>query len=231
MLDLTIGHERIQIGKHFCVSFQRTLRIPDDGQQYPLPPGLGEFPIYRSSDYADRLPDGWRGDNSVFIPMYQREALWMSFEGAYWRPSAVTIGVGRINAITGRRLHRRLNKTRQNYLVCPDQPWLDGINAGKGFIRQFVAMGLGQGYTVEGQRTGKESFGGIQVTAYDPKPGIFPDEAPHVEEVVHYAMQAPMSGVEMGLGAGGKMRQDIYPDNMVSRLGIRRSMVGPRSTL
>jgi len=43
MLDLMIGHERIQIGKHFCVSFQRTLRIPDDGQQYPLPPGLGEF--------------------------------------------------------------------------------------------------------------------------------------------------------------------------------------------
>ena len=51
-------------------------------------------------------------------------------------PSAVTVGIGRINAITGRRLHSRLNKTRQNYVVCPDQPWLDGINAGAGFIRQ-----------------------------------------------------------------------------------------------
>ena len=28
-------------------------------------------------------------------------------------------------------------------LVVPDQPWLDGINAGNGFIRQVVAMPLG----------------------------------------------------------------------------------------
>jgi hypothetical protein len=52
MLDRTIGYERIEIGKHFCVSFQRTLRIPDEGQQCPVLPGLGEFPTYRSSDYA-----------------------------------------------------------------------------------------------------------------------------------------------------------------------------------
>ena len=27
------------------VSFQRTLLIPDDNRDYPLPPGLGRFPI------------------------------------------------------------------------------------------------------------------------------------------------------------------------------------------
>ena len=27
------------------IDFQRTLRIPDDGKDYPLPPGLGRFPI------------------------------------------------------------------------------------------------------------------------------------------------------------------------------------------
>jgi hypothetical protein len=143
--------------------------------------------------------------------MYQREALWINFEGADWRPNAVTVGIGRINAITGRRLHRRLNKTRQNYLVCPDQPWLDGINAGTGFIRQFLAMPLGSGYTVEGQMTGSEMFGGIQITAYDPKPGIFPDTEPsrHDSDFAVYSCAAPM---EMGLGAGGRMRQEIYPD-------------------
>ena len=39
------------------------------------------------------------------------------------------VGVGRINAITGKRLHGRLNRTCQNYLVVPDQPWLDGITS------------------------------------------------------------------------------------------------------
>lgn len=27
------------------IDFQRTLRIPDDNREYPLPPGLGRFPI------------------------------------------------------------------------------------------------------------------------------------------------------------------------------------------
>lgn len=33
----TNGHS-IQIGPNFKVEFQRTLRIPDDGNEYPLPP-------------------------------------------------------------------------------------------------------------------------------------------------------------------------------------------------
>lgn len=43
----TNGHS-IQIGPNFKVEFQRTLRIPDDGNEYPLPPGLGSFPISES---------------------------------------------------------------------------------------------------------------------------------------------------------------------------------------
>ena len=39
----------------------------------------------------------------------------------------------------------------QNYLAIPKQPWLDGINAGDGYVRQFVAMPLGKGYTIEAQ--------------------------------------------------------------------------------
>ena len=172
------GYAAILIGRAFSVSFQRTLRIPDDAKTYPLPPGLGTFPICKVEDYEDRVPSSWKEHGGVFIPMYQREALWLSFHGAYWRPNAVKIAVGKINALTGRRLHQGLNRTRQNYLVCPDQPWLDGINAGKGYIRQFIAMPLGMGYTVEGQITGKEEFGGIQITVFEPKPGRFPDSPP-----------------------------------------------------
>ena len=42
-----------------------------------------------------------------------------------------------------------MNKGEQNYCALPKQLWLDGINCGDGYIRQFVAMPLGKGYTVE----------------------------------------------------------------------------------
>ena len=53
-------------------------------------------------------------------------------------------------------------------LVVPEQPWLDGFNIGNGVIRQFVAMPLGMSYTVEGQLTREERFGGVQILVYPP---------------------------------------------------------------
>ena len=53
----------------FPVSFQRALRIPDEGKVYPLPPGFGRFPIHRVEDYAERVPEPGRehgGYNSSF---------------------------------------------------------------------------------------------------------------------------------------------------------------------
>ena len=214
MLDVTLQGSTLRIGPHFSLSFQRTLRIPDDGKVYPLPPGLGGFPILRVANFVDRVPETWRERGGVFIPMYQREALWLSFDTPYWRAAAAQVGIGRIDAITGKRWRGKLNKTRQNYVVCPDQPWLDGINAGDGFIRQFVAMPLGMGYTVEGQLTGKEEFGGIQVRVVEPKPGRFPDEPlpGYGSGLGTFELMCRAPGVEMGLGAGGRMRQKIYPD-------------------
>jgi hypothetical protein len=144
--------DRLEIGG-LEITFQRTLRIPDDGHIYPLSPGLGQFPMRKVEHYADRVPDAWRDRGGVFIPMYQREALWMSFHSP--ELMAVKVGIGKIDALTGKRWSERLTKRPRNYLVCPDQPWLDGINAGDGFIRQFVAMPLGMGYAVEGRSPAK----------------------------------------------------------------------------
>jgi hypothetical protein len=225
MLRVRVRDGAIQIGRHFSVSFQRTLRIPDDGRVYPLPPSLGAFPICRVKDYARRVPASWREHGGVFIPMYQREALWLDFGGEPWRPTAVKVAVGKVNAISGEPWDQTLRAdprdgATQDYVVCPDQPWLDGINAGAGYIRQFVAMPLGMGYTVEGQVTGTEEFGGIQIVAYDPKPGRFPDRSPRsrgrfaLAHGIACCEAAPGAayGGEMGLAAGGRMRQDIYPD-------------------
>jgi hypothetical protein len=217
MLDIKISGDTIYMGDHFTMNFQRTLRIPDDEGTYPLPPSLGSFPICKVEDYADRVPVEWNEYGGVFIPMYQREAMWLSFGGSDWCPSAVKVAVGNINALTGKRMHQKLNRSQQNYLVTPDQPWLDGINAGKGFIRQFVAMPLGGGYTVEEQITGKAEFGGMQVMVYAPKEGEFHEpvygsiEKMSISDSICYSIQSDC-GTEMGLGAGGKMEQKIYPD-------------------
>jgi hypothetical protein len=228
--NIRLVQNRIEIGERFALSFQRTLRIPDDGKAYPLPPTLGTFPLRWVSDFAARLPQEWSSPGeppALFIPMYQREALWLAFEAASWKPSAVKIGIGKINALTGKSWDEELHSEPQDYLVCPLQPWLDGINSGAGVIRQFVAMPLGEGYTVEGQLTGEEREGGVQVTVYDPLPGIFPDQPPAPKPFdflpggpdsgpLNLANQAqPAHGQAapaMGLGAGGQITQKIYPD-------------------
>jgi hypothetical protein len=216
MLSVGVSQDILRIGERFSVAFQRTLRIPDDSRTYPLPPGLGRFPLYRVADFATRVPLEWQERGGVFIPIYQREALWLAFNAASWKPNAVKIALGGINAISGGHEGGRLSADPQDYLVCPEQPWLDGIHTGAGSIRQFVAMPLGLGYTVEASLTGAERLGGLQITVFEPKPGKFSDIPP----------SAPAAGPDrraglrpgsiaaqaMGIGAGGEMKQKIYPD-------------------
>lgn len=229
-LRVAIVDDTLLIG-NVAVAFHRTLRIPDDGRTYPLPPSLGRFPVRRVEDHANEVPAAWREHGGVFLPMFQREAMWLSFSGAHWRPNALKLAVGKVNALSGKAWSERLQNSGrgddgQDYMVVPDQPWLDGINAGDGFIKQFVAMALGMGYTVEGLLTGSEEHGGIQLAVYEPKPGRFPDTPPApvapsrarlAADGSAMAMAAPASagafaGQEMGLGAGGRMKQSIYPD-------------------
>lgn len=209
MLDVLVDTGSIRIGPRFAVTFHRTLRIPDDGRVYPLPPGLGTFPIRRVADHRDRVPRQWRESGGAFIPMYQREALWLGFHGAAWKPNAVKVGVGRVNALTGAPDSPALTGQPQNYLVVPAQPWLDGIRTAAGAVRQFVAMPLGQGYTVEAALRGEERYGGIQITVFEPRPGRFPETPP-----ADARPRGPMRSLSpvMGLGAGGVMRQKLYPD-------------------
>ena len=110
-------HEDARCG----IDFQRTLRIPDDNQAYPLPPGLGQFPMLHVDDHAKRLPDAWTKHGGVFLPMYQSEALWINFSGSY--PCAVKIAAGKINAVTGETWSNDLSADKQDYVAAiPGNP-------------------------------------------------------------------------------------------------------------
>lgn len=212
MLPVAIVSDAIRIGARFAVSFHRTLRVPDDGRTYPLPPGLGTFPVFRVDDYRDRLPPAMRRRGGAFIPVYQREALWLGFHAAPWKPNAVIVAAGGINAISGKPDDGALSDDPQNYLVCPEQPWLDGIHAARGAIRQFVAMPLGLGYTVEAALTGAETAGGLALAVFEPKTGRFPDAPPPRRDSGPVRWSGLGPGSAMGVGAGGAIRQKIYPD-------------------
>lgn len=99
------------------------------------------------------------------LPVYLREAMWLHFGGST-EPAALQVGVGKVCAVSGKPWSGTLARDPQNYVVLPRQPWLDGINSGKGTVRQFVAVPLGLGATVEGQVTGEEVFGGVQLQSF-----------------------------------------------------------------
>ena len=192
-----------------AIGFQRTLRIPDDNHSYNLPPGLERFPLSRVDDFPDNLPDSWNEHGGVFFPMYQSEALWINFRADY--PMAVKIAAGKVNAVTGEAWEEKLSGETQDYLVVPDQPWLDGFCVQKGFIRQFVAMPLGEGYTAEEQLTGEAEHGGLQIAVYPMKSSKY--EA-RLEAMMQWRGEIPVVRDPscLGLAPGGLIRQEIYED-------------------
>ncbi|MFK0284288.1 hypothetical protein ACIQVL_28035 [Streptomyces sp. NPDC090499] len=236
-----IDRDTLRLPGGVAVRFVRTLRLPETGT-HPLPPGLGEFPVRRVSDYPDTVPDEWRARGGVMLPVYLREAMWLSFAGTT-EPAALQVGVGKVCAVSGEPWRDRLARSPQNYLVLPRQPWLDGINSGKGTVRQFVAVPLGLGATVEGQVTGEEVWGGVQLQSFTLRDGPLAEwrrqERLRQERLrrermrgpgaaggygaglpMMSALPAPAPGAApaagsagMGLGVGGSMRQEVYEDD------------------
>ena len=100
---------------------------------------------------------------------------------------AIKIYIGGVNTVSGepmiensatrlRRLERIANnKSVQDYVVTPEQNWLDGVATQQGRVRQFVAMPLGSSYSVEAQMTGKDLVGRLQ---FEITPSIYESPPP-----------------------------------------------------
>lgn len=215
----------------FSLDFQRTLRIPDDGKKYALPPGLGSFPVKHVDDHKDRVPAKWMERGGVMLPMFQSEALWINFhpnhgsdrDGAY--PMAIRIATGKVSAVTGEPWTVGFNPT--DYLVAPPQPWLDGYVTEKNIIRQFVAAPLGWGFSAEEQLTGKAEHGGIQVEIIPMKAEVYERRFPKRPRIIRamslcdsdsfdYERSEMIGAVacsaDMALAPGGQMTQQIHED-------------------
>jgi hypothetical protein len=217
---LYIAFPEVHPEAKMSLAFQRTLRIPDDGKTYPLPPGLGKFPVRHVDDY-ERVPSSWRRHGGVMLPLYQSEALWLHFSSPRQYPIALKVAAGKINAVTGEEWEGGLGSEPQNYLVVPKQPWLDGYSVERGTIRQFVAMPMGTNYSPEAQLTGREAVGGLQIEAFPLGREAYERhmESRRGNSRMRSMASAPQAapagaeGADMSLGMGGSMHQEIAEDD------------------
>lgn len=215
------------------IAFHRTLRVPDTGHKNRLPPSLGHFPLKNIDDLkADRLPGHWPKRGGIVLPMFQSEAMWLSFQAPTGYKFAIKIACGKINAITGKPWSNELDFDEQDFVVAPDQPWIDGFAVTKGVVRQFVAMPLGSGHSVEEQVTGKAEFGGIQIIVYPLKATAWERmRQRHTRDLVLGGMSLSASSScfmekslfsasplrsqarmapDMGIAQGGSIEQEIF---------------------
>ncbi|KZM25153.1 uncharacterized protein EKO05_0008478 [Ascochyta rabiei] len=205
-LSMKLEDDTVLVDGILCISFQRTVRVPDNHQTSFLPPDLGKFPLKPVSKYTGKMRNEMRAKGGLFFPMYQSEAMWINFSCTKDQSYMIKIYVGGVNAISGEpavedgatRLRRQAKwaamhrddrsnhdprvaaSALQDYIVVPAQRWLDGIAEFGGHVRQFVAMPFGSGYSVESQVSGKDSVGGIQfeITPYKPQVDLLTMSAP-----------------------------------------------------
>lgn len=209
---ITLDNQRLQFSfpdlhekASTSIEFQRTLRVPDDGKDYPLPAGLGKLPLLHTEDFKGSFPEKVTQTGGVILPMYQSEAMWMSFSNRWGYPCAIKIATGKICAITGEEWTNSLSDENQDYIVTDEQPWLDGYRIDKNTVRQFVAMPLAEGYSVEEQLTGKAEWGGLQIMVVPMKRAFFDKPRRYINPMI-------VCYKSMGLAPGGKIRQEIYAD-------------------
>ena len=79
----------------------------------------------------------------------EKEAMWVKFESQ--KQFAVKVYVGGVNAVSGQPATQgpespQAQKVTQDYIVIPDQKWLDGVAVTPGKVRQFVAVSAASGY-------------------------------------------------------------------------------------
>lgn len=52
------------------VSLLRSVRVPEDGQQYQVPGGLGTIPIYNVKSFSGDLPVSMVANGGIFVAMH-----------------------------------------------------------------------------------------------------------------------------------------------------------------
>lgn len=169
---LTFSFPEVHDDARLVLEFQRTLRIPYPTREMPRLPGLGRYRVYPVAEHAARVPAHWLHHDGAMLPMYQSEAMWISFRPAYsafhavFYPFAVQVVVDGVNAVSGHRFRPGLHRWPQDFLEIVDVSWLGGIRTPAHGVRQFVATSLGSGQPRTAVAPAAGGFGELELFVF-----------------------------------------------------------------
>jgi len=211
------------------ILFGRTLRVPEDGKVYPLPPSLGDTQLEHIDDFAEKAPRLWLKRGGVLLPLHATETFKLEFRPVDTPQDKVPysflvlIGAGKINALTGRGLERRPNFEYQNYISV--NKWMDlhGFCSSLGIVKQFSAMPYGIGTTAEEQLTNNNENGGMQLVVFPMTTDAYKNKVIQyriIEEKrkklhdsrVRFSL-CGVTSIKMGVAPGGLLSQMVKKDS------------------
>jgi hypothetical protein len=169
------------------------------------------LPIHAVPKYRNAVPQKWQEERAVFFPISFGEAFWLGLSGAEWKPTAVKVRLGEIDAVTGALPQGALYDAPQNYVVCPPQLALDGVYRGDGFVSQFAIAHRDSdspgAFSADGEVT-------MEIVVIEPKPGRFPDQAPRRsrDSVAAHSLRDSDSRDFVPIVAGATIAQPLFAD-------------------
>lgn len=173
MLDIEVTRDEIHFGASLTVRFLRSRPTTESRKGDELAVDTESYPIYRLDELSGQTP---ALSDGVLIPLHTHEALQIGFSGRWWKPNAVIVGVGDHNIISGRPWDGGLSADPQNYLVCPEQERLDGLDLRECLERQ--ASATEGSYLAETPPDERRWCARLRLVVYEPRPGLFPDRRP-----------------------------------------------------
>eukprot|EP01084_Bolivina_argentea_P255511 429778_1 len=142
-LQTCLKSNKLIIDNNITIQFNKTLRISkqNKNKQVKICPKLGIFNVFKVNNYIHKIPKHWIKRNGLIIPLWQKEALCLSFECLKQSNYVIKIAMDKINAMNGNKLkYEYLSSNPLNCAVLPELSYLNGYK----YNGQFIAMPLGQ---------------------------------------------------------------------------------------
>ena len=181
-------------------------------------PGLGRFPIRTVASLGERAPEAMRARGGLVVPIYQAEALWLNFDAPEWRPMAMKVRrSGMVNAISAGALDGKMREPAARTTSLPRRsPGSTASRPATTALASSWPCPSVQAATVE---VPADRCRGRSAASNCSSPGRRPAAsrpsrrgASHGYVLYRRLNRGRSRGPTMGLGAGGRMTQRIYPD-------------------
>jgi hypothetical protein len=211
----SIDYGRVRVCGGLITSINRSWQVAVKPGQRPLASFKAMAPIAAWSATKKAVGDQ---QDTYLAAVAPHDAFWLGFEVEEGLFFAVTIDVDGRNALTGHKgWSRALELEPKNFLLIPDQPWLDAMVGQEGRLQQLIPR-----FDHEARPIGFASGGEIRLVIYPIEAGAL--EPPLLQQpkgpVPQYAKEGAASQNEPTIHPwlGRNMRRNVQAPRPCARL-------------